>query len=83
MKNSRFRLKTSALSLAAVLGLLTFSAAAAQAEDLEASKTKRGTVTVLGSEALAIGETVVGQEEGTVTVQVPALDVEKKMHGRI
>lgn len=69
------------LSLLAALGLMALTATSAQAENLEAGKTKRGTITVLGSEELAIGETVTGEEEGTVLAQVPGRGIEMKCPG--
>lgn len=79
MNPRRSRTAIFSISLLAAFGLVAATAMVAQAENLVGGI--RGTVTVLGSEALAIGRAVTGEEEGTVSIQVPGRNVEKKCTG--
>jgi hypothetical protein len=80
MRNRRHRVTLLSLPLFAALGLMAITPVVAQAENLTGGGT-RGKITVLGSELLAIGETVTGKEEGTVLAQVPGRNLEIKCPG--
>ena len=70
MRNSKFGLRAFGLALMAALGLMAFSAVAAQAENLSDGG-KAAKFLVGGSAALSVGATFSAEQVGTGTLLVP------------
>jgi hypothetical protein len=70
MRNSKFGLRAFGLAIMAALGLMAFTAVAAQAEDLTDGGTA-GSFTILGLAGLVAGLTATGKQVGVGKLLVP------------